>query len=43
LIFEQNKHYTRSQHKKLHQITYLSSKNFFRQNSTRRGPQGKIE
>jgi hypothetical protein len=43
LIFMQNKHDIRNQHQKLHQMTYILSKNIFRQNSTRGGPQGKIE
>ena len=43
LIFVQNKHDIRDQHEKLHQITYISSKNIFRQNSTCGGPHGKSE
>ena len=39
----QNKHDIQNQHQKLHRITYILSKNIFRQNSTHGGPQCKIE
>jgi len=39
----QNKHDIQNQHEKLHRITYILSKNIFRQNSTRGGPEPKIE
>src|ERR1700722_8132043 len=34
LIFVENKCVIRNQHRKLHRITYILSKNIFRQNST---------
>jgi hypothetical protein len=43
LISMQNNHDIRNQHKKLHRIKYILSKDIFRQNSTCGGPQGKIE
>ena len=43
LILVQNKCVIRNQHRKLHRITYILSKNIFRQKPTRGGPQGKIQ
>ena len=43
LIFMQNKGVIQNQHRKLYRITYILSKNIFRQNSSCGGPQGKIQ
>ena len=41
-ILVQNKHDIRNQHEKLYRIAYILTKYFFRQNLTRRGPQGEF-
>ena len=42
-ILVQNKHDIQNQHEKLYRIAYILTKYFFRQNLTRRGPQGEIQ